>query len=147
MYDVVCVVVVVVVVVVGGMCVNPSPSRMITMAMNHYRQRVLRRCVCGWLVEVGRERGRREREEEGKRHRERVQAFLTAASSSVMAMETGQEGQGELEGSELSTSPVRGAVSEERRNSHRRRKTPQPSMWQAARRHVVSILYMYIIIT
>ena len=88
---------------------------------------------------VGRVRGRREREEEGRRHRERVQAFLTAASSSVMAMETNQEGEGELQGSELPTSP---AVSEGRRDGHRRRKTPQSSMWQAARRHVVSI-YVY----
>ena len=88
---------------------------------------------------MGRERGRREKEKEGKRHRERIQAFLTAATSSAMAMETDQEEKGELQGSDLHTTPVRGAVSEGRRDGHKRRKTPQPSMWQAARRHVVSI--------
>ena len=114
---------------------------MITMAVNHYRQRVLRRCVCGWLVEVGRERGRREREEEGERHRERVQAFLTAASSSVM---TEQEGERQVQGRELATSPVRGAVDEGRREGHTSCKISQPNMWQAARKHVVSshVLHM-----
>ena len=87
------------------------------------------------MVEVGRERGRREREEEERRHRERVQTFLAAATSSVAAEETQQEGEMEL--LEKEARNRRAAVVEVRRG-----RTPQPIMWQVARKHVVSATYI-----
>ena len=92
---------------------------------------------------MGRERGRREREEEERRHRERVETFLAAATSSVAAEETQQEGKMELLEKEARNSPIRRAAVVE----GRRGRTPQPIMWQVARKHVVSatyIMYMYI---
>lgn len=93
------------------------------------------------MVEVGRERGRREREEEERKHRERVQAFLEAATLSVTAGEKEQEGDQDLP---RQTSPLHspaGRSEKTVRGGHRRtsRKTPPPVMWQTARKHVVSI--------
>ena len=93
------------------------------------------------MMEVGRERGRREREEEERKHRERVQAFLEAATLSVTAREKEQEGDEDLP---PQTSPLPSPAGRSEGTvggSHRRtsRKTPPPVMWQAARKHVVSM--------
>ena len=90
-----------------------------------------------WLVEMGRERGRKEREEEGKRHRERVQAFLEAAASSTVAAPRQEEEEEEEGGEREAVMPAKTAVKEERRSVSGKR-TPQPSIWQTARKHVVS---------
>ena len=123
------------------LCFSLFFFRLIGMAVKHYHKQLLHRCVGGWMVEVGRERGRREREEEERKHRERVQAFLEAATLSVTAKEKEQEGDKDLppQPSPLPSPPRR--TEETVRGVHRRisRKTPPPVMWQAARKHVVSM--------
>ena len=95
------------------------------------------------MVEVGRERGRREREEEGRRHRDRMVAFLTAAettSSTVSREEREREGERVGETDETLVGCDREAVKERGGPPSEKKATPQPTMWQTARKHVVSHL-------
>lgn len=136
-------------------CVIVSLSfiRLISLAVSHYRHRLLSQCLGVWLLEVGRERGRREREREEARHRDKVQAFLkaaavTAARSTVAA--TGGEGVGKREVAEDEREEEVEDEEEKEQSSTRcgkkgnqmrdggEVKRSHPVIWQKARKHVVS---------
>ena len=92
--------------------------------------------MCGWVVEAGRERGRREREEDGRRHKERVQSFLAAAATTSSGT-VGREEEEKM--AESRSSPATREV--KRKDGSVRssaRGSPQPILWQTARKHVVS---------
>ena len=113
------------------------------MATRYYSHHLLRRCVGGWLVEVGREKRRREREEEERRHRERMEAFLAVAETTSLTVSLREEGEGgggrvnKLADPEALVGNGREAGKEKGSSSEKRGK-PQPTMWQSARKHVVS---------
>ena len=113
------------------------PLRLIVMAMKHYHHRLLRRCVCGWMVEVGRERGRRERETEGRKQRERVQAFLLTAAAQSTVSAASEEEDGERARESVVT-PGKAVAGREKRGGVPDKKTAQLTVWQTARKHVVS---------
>ena len=122
-----------------------SLHRLISMAACHYHHRLLSQCLCVWVLEVGRERGRREREREQTKHRDKVQAFLTAAAAVVSSGGGGgEEGEGEDENSGEAVvegeSPNRGEG--KKRDRGRESSKSDPVIWQTARRRVVSLLQM-----
>ena len=116
------------------------------MAVCHYHHRLLSQCLSEWVLEVGRERGRREREREETRHRDKVQAFLTAAAAAVVSSGGGggEEEEGEDENSGEAgvedESPKRGEG--KKRDRGRESSKSDPVIWQTARRRVVSLLQM-----
>ena len=99
--------------------------------------------MSGWLLEVGRERGRREREREEASHRDKVQAFLTAAAATAVREGRGGEErveekkeEGEGKGNIESWAVGENQIKCEKKK--KRREESQPVIWQTARRHVVS---------
>ena len=114
------------------------------MAVCHYHHRLLSQCLSVWVLEVGRERGRREREREETMHRGKVQAFLTAAAAAGVSSggEGGEEREGENSGKAgvEDESPNRGEG--KKRDRGRESSKSNPVIWQTARRRVVSLLQM-----
>ena len=104
------------------------------MAISHYHHHLLRNCMNGWILEVGRERGRKERGEEEKRHRDRMEAFLAAAeaTSNVNRQEMKKERV------DVSETPASSEKNKMKDKSSEKKIRHQPIMWQEARKHVVS---------
>ena len=104
------------------------------MSISHYHHHLLRNCMNEWILEVGRERGRKVRGEEEKRHRERMETFLAAAeaTSNVNRQEMKKE---RVAVNETLASCEKNKMKDK---SSEKKTRHQPIMWHEARKHVVS---------